>query len=119
MCGGGGGGRGRLTSQLLMLSPNLPQTQILYFQWGEEQANLPTFDAESKSAWNKIFIFPGELGVVGGHDSFIYPYQVTLNTAWTHLVDTSAIGDHKNCLNSKLYIQVDFAFRKGKQFTFQ
>ena len=53
--GGGGGGGRRSTSQLLMLHPNLPKTQISYFQrgWGGVLGQLPTF-----SCWVQICLKP-------------------------------------------------------------
>ena len=89
-----GGGGGRLSTQLLMLSSKLPKSQIPYVHWGwggdrvstqllvlspklpKTQIHVsdrgwwrakgvnPMFDAESKTAYNPNFICPQERGRV-------------------------------------------------------
>ena len=67
---------GRLTFQLLMLSPNLLKSNIPYVQWGGGgrrvgggvgcKVDFPTFDAESKSAKIPNSLCPVEGGGGGG-----------------------------------------------------
>ena len=58
--GWGGGGYWETNFKLLILSPNLLKTKFLYVQWGgvgwSLGDKLPTFDAESKSVKNQIFL---------------------------------------------------------------
>ena len=63
-----GGGRGCMMAnfQLLMLSPNLLKSQSPFMVGGVHDGQLPTFDAESKSAKVPKSLYGGGRGGWGG-----------------------------------------------------